>query len=395
MTLAGDRLLVEEDPGSSFSQLENLSFNDSRRIYSLDVMRGVTMALMLMVDVCGDTVPFFSHASWSGIHLADIVMPSFLFIVGCSTAVSLTKALPGMRHVLISALLRASKLFVLGLLLQGAWIPEIDGTKDALGFDLEQVRIMGVLQRISICYIGLVVIVTTVSSEVKRSAFFIILLLIQHLILEFLVVPGCDYGERYSIECNAESYLDRMLLGSSHLYRPVLGYDPEGLVSTLGCLLTCYVGFLSQKSFFKSPKCRILIASMLILTGLGFRYGWSNMPFNKALWTLSYNLFTSGTCIGVLTGIDELKIRSVDKNPLAHLGMNAILFFVLSDCGGLLNVFLQSVWVSRDGRKVTLTSWFRDDFLSGNIFIYALLQLFFYTCLTTLLYRRKIFFKIS
>jgi predicted acyltransferase len=134
---------------------------------------------------------------------------------------------------------------------------------------------------------------------------------------------------------------------------------------------------------------------MLILTGLGFRYGWSDIPFNKALWTLSYNLVTSGTCIGVLTGIDELKIRSVDKNPLAHLGMNAILFFVLSDCGGLLNVFLQSVWVSRDGRKVTLTSWFRDDFLSGNIFIYALQQLFFYTCLTTLLYRRKIFFKIS
>lgn len=395
MAFPGDRLLDEEDPDLSATQVRDLSSNDSRRVYSLDVMRGVTMALMLMVDVCGDTVPFFSHASWSGIHLADIVMPSFLFIVGASTAVSLPKFLPERRNVLISALLRASKLFVLGVLLQGAWIPAIDGTKDALGFDLEQVRIMGVLQRISICYFGLVLIVTTVSSDAKRCTFFLLLLVIQNLIIQYFPVPGCDYSERYSIECNAESFLDRKILGPSHLYRPVLGYDPEGLVSTLGCIFPCFLGFLSQQPFFKIPKFRISLASMLILAGLGFRCGWSEIPFNKALWSLSYNLLTSGTCIWVLTGLDALKITCVYKNPLAHLGMNAILFFVLSDCGGLLNVFLQSVWVSRDGRRVTLTSWFRDDVLSENIFIYALLQLFFFTCLTTLLYRRKMFFKIS
>jgi predicted acyltransferase len=361
-----------------------------QRMLSLDVMRGFTMALMLMVDVCGDTVPFFSHASWSGLHLADFVMPCFLFIVGASLGVSLPRSLARSDRceILTSALVRSCKLFALGLIVQGSWMPATDGSKDIVGFDLEQVRIMGILQRISVCYFLLVVIVVCIPAEVTQAIVVGSLLILQLSVPTFVKVPGCDETGQYSMECNAAAYLDRNILGSWHLYKPLLGYDPEGLVSTLGCLFTCYIGYMSVQAAWRDTKRRLFVSGCLTLLGLAISV---KIPFNKSLWTHSYNFLTAGVCVFLLTGLDGLKISDVERNPIAHLGMNAIAFFLFSDCGGLLSVLLDSVWVSRDGRRVTVLSLFKDRL---HIIVFASIQLVFFSACATWLYRRKRFLKI-
>lgn len=401
MDLASGLITHPATSGTGRETAEGIASTLSPRLYSLDVMRGGTMALMLMVDVCGDTVPFFSHAEWSGLHLADFVMPSFIIIVGASLAHSLPKALTRRERgeVFVSACIRSCKLFAVGLLMQGPWIPAIDGSKDMLGFDLEKVRIMGILQRISICYISTAALVLYVTSETARNGIVFSLVILQQAILGIVSVPGCPvHGDKYSRECNSEAYIDRIVLGASHLYRPELGYDPEGLVSTLGCVLTCFAGYLVVQPRWRNYKARIGISGVISLMGL---LAWSvgDIPFNKALWTVSFNLTSIGVCVTFLTCIDCLNIRNIDSNPLAHLGMNAIFFFICSDSCGLFNVLIQSFWLTRDGAKVTLTSWFIEDILSvpthpDYIVIYALVQLIFYLGVTRFFFQRRIFFKL-
>jgi heparan-alpha-glucosaminide N-acetyltransferase len=368
-----------------------------QRVASIDAFRGLTMGLMLLVDVCGDSVPCLSHSKWNGISLADFVMPAFLFLMGASLGISVRRRPGGLNSdgFLRQAQKRALKLFFIGLALQGQWIPSLDGIKTEVGFDIEGVRIMGILQRIAVCYLVMVYLIR-VANPLKEGLIVFLALLVQFSSTCLLPVPKCPHGSDFSIECNGESYIDRIILGPRHLYKPDLGYEPEGIASTLGCIFPCILGFWTLQSKMQPLRTRLSLSGALVVAGSFFAL--LGIPPNKALWTLSYNLATTGSVLLVFSVMDRLEY-SQERNPLVHLGSNALLFFMLSDCGGLLTAFLNSFWILRDGVRITMVSWFKNSVLQINdmpnmILVYALLQIFVFCCFFRYLHNNGIFIKI-
>ena len=368
------------------------------RVASLDVFRGTTMILMLYVDVCGDLIPFFGHATWNGLHIADFVMPAFLFAVGASTYLTMNRGfgVKPKRTVLLDASHRALRMFILGVFVQGKWIPSGDGSKDWIGFDLYSFRIMGILQRIGICYLLLSLVVLYLPTRNLRCFAIAMAVNIQVAIYLFIRVPGCPNNADFSVSCNSQSWIDRLVLGTNHLYRD--GYDPEGLVSTLGCLLPCFVGFMSIEYRGINLRIRASVSLVLVFCGLGLICV-SRVPFNKALWTLPYNLVTTGTVSLVFSFLDSFDIKTPKSNVLVHLGSNAIFFFVFSDCCGVGSAVLNSVYSTREGRRVGMVNWFLSDILGveshpGNIVVFATIQVWFYLVLTGYMYRRGIFYRV-
>ena len=293
--------------------------------------------------------------------------------------------------------MRSVRLFIVGVLIQGSWLPSIGGTKNFIGFDLEKFRIMGILQRIAICYA--VVLVCALYIKSHRAQWFVAFACVtaQTIIQRTICVPGCSSCSDFSLNCNSESYLDRLILGNNHLYKPVEGYDPEGLVASLGAIFTCLCGYLLAGSQFTRPQIRMSIGASFIVNGLFlFLLG---IPFNKALWTISYNLVTVGILIFVWCSIQRLFQENTGKNILVHLGSNAIFFFIMSDCGGLLRVIRSSVWIERSGEKVTLVSWFLNSILRVDefpymIIVYALIQLGVFAWICRYFYNNGIFLKL-
>ncbi|XP_024007139.1 heparan-alpha-glucosaminide N-acetyltransferase isoform X4 [Eutrema salsugineum] len=275
---------------------------DKERLVSLDVFRGLTVALMILVDDVGGVFPAINHSPWDGVTLADFVMPFFLFIVGVSLAFAY-KNLSCRYAATRKALFRSFKLLLLGLFLQGGFIHGLNSL--SYGIDVEKIRLMGILQRIAIAYLVAALCeiwlkgnhnVSSELSMIKKYRFhWVVAFVITTIYLSLLYglyVPDWEY--QISTEdqgstlttflnlkvkcgvrghtgpgCNAVGMLDRMLLGIHHLYRkPVYlrtkqcsvnypdngplppgapswcqaPFDPEGLLSSLMATVTCLVG---------------------------------------------------------------------------------------------------------------------------------------------------------
>ncbi|WVZ96539.1 hypothetical protein U9M48_042168 [Paspalum notatum var. saurae] len=276
----------------------------AQRLASLDVFRGFTVAMMILVDDAGGAWPGINHAPWFGVTVADFVMPAFLFIIGVSAAL-VFKKMPNKTGATKKAVVRVLKLFILGVILQGGYI---HGRHDlTYGVDLDRIRWLGVLQRIAVGYflavmseIWLVknILVDSPVSFVKKYFMeWIMAIMITALYVALvygLYVPNWEFkvqtsnstlsfpgnsiemkmiecGVRGSLgpPCNAVGLVDRVLLGENHLYKnpvykrtkecsinsPDYGplppnapdwclapFDPEGLLSTLMAAVTCFAG---------------------------------------------------------------------------------------------------------------------------------------------------------
>ncbi|PIA42570.1 hypothetical protein AQUCO_02000190v1 [Aquilegia coerulea] len=282
---------------------EEVPSSEKRRLASLDVFRGLTVALMVIVDDVGGIVPAINHSPWDGVTLADFVMPLFLFIVGLSLALAY-KRVPCRIAATKTAVLRAIKLFVLGLVLQGGYFHGINQL--TFGVDIQHIRLMGTLQRIAIAYLvsalceiwikGNDNVVKSELSLFKRYKFQLgiaVLLTVVHTSLLYgLHVPSWEYqiqsGNTSSAAagktiirvncgvrgdtgpaCNAVGMIDHMILGTQHMYaRPIYSrtkqcsikspnygplptdapswcqapFEPEGLLSSIMAIVSCILG---------------------------------------------------------------------------------------------------------------------------------------------------------
>ncbi|KAL2535256.1 hypothetical protein Fot_16647 [Forsythia ovata] len=292
---------AEEPPDKSPS---DISPDPKQRLVSLDVFRGITVALMILVDDAGKAFPSINHAPWFGVTIADFVMPFFLFGVGVSVSL-VFKKVPNKSAATKKVILRTIKLVLLGVILQGGYFH--GRSHLTYGVDVEKIRLMGVLQRIAIGYllasvleIWLInnILVDSAVAFVKRYCFqlgaAILLGLLYMILLYGLYVPNWTFevstlsitsstslfgvgtqtvqcGVRSSLKppCNAVGFLDRFLLGEQHLYqRPVYRrtkecsvnspdygplppnspawclapFDPEGILSSLMAAITCLIG---------------------------------------------------------------------------------------------------------------------------------------------------------
>ena len=299
------------------------------RLLSLDVFRGATMALMVLVNNGGDGGASYAplkHSSWNGWTITDAVFPSFLWIVGVAIALSLTKRLASgvSRSTIIKQTFRrAAILYVLGLLVY--LYPE---------FQFGTMRLLGVLQRIAICY--LLVSLIYLTSSLRGQIIWILSLLIGYwLLMKLVPVPGFGAGH-LDVEGNFAHYIDRIVLGR-HNYGDTKTWDPEGIVSTIPAIATALFGVLAarvlQSKRELAARCSWLfvIGGLLLTTALICNI-W--LPINKKLWTSSFCLLMAGldfmVFAGVLWVIDG-EGHSRFTKPFSIIGMNAIAVYMASE----------------------------------------------------------------
>jgi len=282
----------------------------STRYASIDSLRGLTVAAMLLVNDPGDWGHVYApleHAAWNGCTPTDLIFPLFLFIVGVSITLGL-----GAGATSRAVVLRALRIVALGLLLHLA---------SHLAMGTAAFRPMGVLQRIGICY-ALAALLALHTSPRTQWAVFAAILAGYALLL---------FGAPLTKEANLASRLDTLLLGR-HAYEfdaaSGRAHDPEGVLSTLPALATTLLGVRCGAWLQRGETRRLLIGGLLAL-GLGALAA-TVQPFNKQLWTPSYVLWTGGLSIGALLLAHWLVDRRGWPPIGRSFGVNAIAAYALA-----------------------------------------------------------------
>ncbi len=306
------------------------------RLLSLDAFRGFTIAGMILVNnpgSWGHIYPQLAHASWNGWTFTDFIFPFFLWIVGVSMTFSFSvrRSKGDNNQKLILGVLRRSVIiFGLGLFLTGFPFGLLWGHH----FNIDTIRIPGVLQRIALCYfIGSLIYLYT---NTRTQIFAIGALFISYCLMMFYIpIPefGAGLFERGK---NFASYIDSILL-TGHMWGATKTWDPEGIVSTIPAIATTLFGAITGDYLRTSDHSKIEKSAWMFVFGAGLLFIGSVldmwMPINKSLWTVSYSIFMAGwaLCIfGIFYFLIDAKGIKKWAYPFTVYGMNAIFVFVLS-----------------------------------------------------------------
>lgn len=317
----------------------------NQRFYSLDVFRGATVCLMILVNNPGSWGHIFDpleHAPWHGLTPTDLVFPFFLFAVGNAMAFVMPKLEEAGDAVFWRKVIkRTALIFLIGLFLN--WWPFIKWSGDELVFkpwvfvddkgNAQGVRIFGVLQRIAICYFFAAIIAYYLK---PRKAFYTgLIFLLLYWVLCLLGNPADPYSLKGWF---GTQQVDIPVLGTAHLYKGEgVVFDPEGLASTLPAIVQVIFGYVVGNYIRlngKKPEMLngLFVAGVaLLITG----YCWDMVfPINKKIWTSSYTIYTTGLAIiTIATMIYFIEFKN-RKGWLANFfnvfGKNALFVFALS-----------------------------------------------------------------
>jgi Uncharacterized conserved protein len=310
------------------------------------------MVMMTIVNNPGSwnyVYPPLRHAEWNGWTVTDLVFPFFIFIVGVAIPYSLSKYRDAQVHkaVYLRIFKRAAVLFMLGLILSG--FPY---------FELASLRIMGVLQRLAICY--LVASLMYLHTRPMHQVGVAVICVVSYWLL-MLIPPPDRETLLQTKDDNLGAWLDRIIFGTAHLWKVSKTWDPEGLLSTLPALFNTLAGTLTG-SYLRSQAQPIEKAAGMffagsILLGIGGALDWA-FPINKSIWSPSYAVFTSGYAMVVLAmcyyAIDVKGWKKWSK-PLVVFGVNALLLFFAS--GILARVMGTLIKFSVDTEVLSLQQW--------------------------------------
>lgn len=294
-----------------------------RRVLSIDLLRGITIAFMILVNDPGDWSHVFrplDHAEWNGWTLTDMVFPTFLFLVGASMVYSLAAraARGNCRGTLTGHLFaRTGKLLLLSFVL--VFFPRMHWAR---------LRFYGVIPRIASCSLlaGLVLVATM---RLRRQAWVVAgvvaaLLVGYWVLLRWVPVPGLGMPGRdipfMDESRNLASWVDRGVvaltqhwLHTGSLYKRTR--DPEGLLSTLPAVATTLLGALtgmwlratrSGRVEISPMKANVLLAAAGAVAVLGGELWSVWFPINKNLWTSSYVLLAAGWAMILLATLSLL-----------------------------------------------------------------------------------------
>ncbi len=364
-----------------------------KRLFSLDVFRGITIAGMILVNNPGSWKYVYSplrHAEWNGWTPTDLIFPFFLFIMGVAITLSLSKRKErGLSESkIINKILRRSLiLFALGLILH---------LYPFYNFQISRLRIPGVLQRIALCYLFSAILFIKLKPKVLAMATGIILIG-YYLAMTLIPIPGNGTGN-LTPDGNLASYIDRIVFKGTRLWQGT--WDPEGILSTFPAIATTILGiFAGIWLKEKREKFSGMLLIGIILLSLGYIFSLF-FPINKNLWTSSYVLFTGGMAYIFLAIcfflFDLLNIRKIGI-PFAIFGVNPIAVYFLS---GILTKTLIIIKVNAGNETLSLYSWiFRRIFvpLAGNMngsLLFAISYVILWLGIMSIFYRFKIFIKI-
>lgn len=372
------------------------------RLASLDSFRGLAIASMILVNNPGSWSHVYGplrHAEWHGFTPTDQIFPAFLFIVGAAIPFTLARYREtaaedrGTFHRRL--IRRVVTLFALGLALNGSTMV-LEWAINGAPLDVSTLRIMGVLQRISLAYLLAVLLVLTCSPRVQVVVVGLVLLA-YWAALALVPVPGYGAGV-LTPEGSLPSFIDRLILTPAHLYQG--WFDPEGLLSTLPAAASVMFGAAAgvwvKRSQVSSRVSLGLMAAGLVCLLLGALWGLV-FPINKQLWTSSYVVFTAGgslVLLGLCYEIVEVRRWSWVGWPLQVMGVNAIILFFAS---GIV-ARLTSVIRMADGRSLQL--WLYEELfvpwageINGSL-AFALATVLVWWLVLYCLYRRGIIIRI-
>ena len=355
----------------------------SQRLLSLDILRGITVAGMILVNNgWGESFEMLGHSKWNGMTPCDLVFPFFLFIMGISCYLSLVKSeFKPTPQVIRRIVKRMVLLFVIGLFIN--WFDHaIEG--DLLCFG--HLRIWAVMQRIALCY-GIVSLFALFCNH-KYTLHTIVGLLV---IYTAIIVLGNGY--EYDADVNILAQADLKLFGYDHIYHksPV---DPEGLMGTISSvahvLLGFYCGMLIRKRETVEQKVIALfvVGAIGVIGGYLLSYG---LPLNKRIWSPSYVLMTCGLASllqALLMYVIDIQKKSGWTTFFHVFGVNALALYVSSE---LLAILLKNIGVSEviyNGIHAVIPA------LKWASLAYAIYFVMLNFAIGYVLYRKKIYIKL-
>ena len=363
---------------------------------ALDAFRGAIIALMVVVNDPGngnDAYAPLQHSRWNGWTITDVVFPSFLWIIGVAITISLAKRIEAgasRAQLFRQVLRRGAILFGLGLLVY--LFPS---------FDFSTMRVLGVLQRLAICYVVASAIYLT--TGIRGQIAWIVAMLGSYWLLMMLApVPGCGAAGHLDVDCNFAHYVDRVVLGQ-HNYQNTKTWDPEGIVSTLPSIATALLGIMAghilrlKRELAERTTWMFFAGSLLLAAGLICDM-W--LPINKQLWTSSFALFMAGLDFIMLAmsiwWIDGMGRQSTVR-PLVVMGMNPIAVYMASE---LLDITLGFVHVRSGGGSINLHAWLYQTVFApiaspaNASLLYSLLYVGLMFLLAYWMYRRQWFVRV-
>lgn len=381
----------------------------SERLLSLDILRGITIAGMILVNNPGDWGSIYAplkHADWNGLTPTDLIFPFFMFIMGVSTFISLRKFnFEFSRDIVKKILKRTLIIFLIGISL--SWLSVSFGTFFQLGDEysfwqrlgrattnFENVRILGVMQRLAITY-GVVSLIAIFVKH-KYIPHIIIATLIGYSLLLF-------FGNGFATDgSNILAIVDQQVLGLNHMFEE-FGLDPEGILSTIPSICHVLLGFYCGMLLFRenenTKRLQTLFVIGAFLTFTGFLLSYA-CPMNKKVWSSTYVLVTCGmgsTLLALLIWVIDIKGYKKWSTPFQAFGVNPLFIYVLA---GVMAIVVESIPMNTTEGVMSLKDSFYTLVLEpalGNYFgsfIYALL----FVCTTWIvgyiLHKKQIYIKI-
>ncbi len=428
--------------------------NADKRLISLDVFRGMTIAGMILVNNPGTWSAIYGplkHADWHGITPTDYIFPFFLFIVGVAVPMALRPRIAEgiTRTVYRKIFTRSAAIFATGLAMSALpffvvgetaipWPLKWAATLSIIAslyflfvrkfkiaaalvsvwalvliaaafagwpvqpVDLSTMRIPGVLQRIAICYLAVSLIYLHTGWK-QQLGIGVGLLILYWLVMTMIPVPGCEITTVDDKACNLAAWLDRTILTEAHMWRSAKVFDPEGILSTIPAIVTTLAGVLTGTWLTSEREPQEKANGLFFAGTLLLASGWAGslvFPLNKSLWTSSYVVYTAGLALltlGFCYFLVDIKGYRRVARPFVVFGVNALALFVFS--GMLARVMGMIRIPAADEKTISLQQWiFNELFLSwaepvNASLAYALCYILFWFYLMWLLYRRRIYIK--
>jgi predicted acyltransferase len=376
-----------------------------KRLLSLDVVRGVTIAFMIMVNNNGGSGSwhFMNHAEWNGLTPTDLVFPTFAFVIGASVVFAFESRLARgatRAHLAMHTVQRAAILIVLGIIVNSFPF-----------FHLAHMRFYGVLQRLAICYLVVGLFYLYDNRAWTKAAALVGALVGYWVLIRWVPIPGVGVPGRdvpfMDVTQNLTSWIDRHVFPYHlYLYPPDHNVrDPEGLLSDLPAIGTSLMGMLAGiwlRSGRSVPAKTAGLAAGCV-SSLAIGYLWSlEFPLNKNLWTSSFVLVAGGYSLALLTfcfwAVEQMNWRKGWTYVWIVFGSNAIAAYMFSELvpGILYNIKVTSA----NGKQTSAVEAFFRSTL-GHVpdpgwaaFAYSVSFTAFCFIPVWILYRKKIFLKV-
>lgn len=379
-----------------------MSLQSSPRFLALDVFRGMTICFMIIVNTPGSGAIAFGpleHAGWHGFTPTDLVFPSFLFAVGNAMSFSLERYRQISTQAFLSKVIRRTLLiFLLGYLMY--WFPffRLNAAGHIIGAPIGNTRIMGVLQRIALCYFFGSLLIHYFNRRTVITIAVVLLILYWLILLWF-----GDASQPFSLLGSAEIYFDKWLMGEHHMYHGEgIPFDPEGWLSTIPAIGNVVAGYFTG-IYIREKGKNYETLTKLMLWGCLFIFialWWNTVfPINKKLWTSPFVLLTSGIDLLLISALIfvlemEQAFRTGWTKFFIVFGKNPLFIYLLSE------LLVTVLFMIRIHKTESFYGWINRVFFQviapGAVgsFLFAICYMLFCWCIGWWLNKRKIYVKV-